>query len=83
MPHLPRPFKVPGNIRWRGKEVPLFIISGTAFMLGVWGALLFFQPYSRYVGLSWMVLGLALYFLYRRRAGLSMTEVAPKLEVLD
>ena len=82
MPHLPRPFKVPGNIRWRGKEVPLFIMSGTTFMLGVWLVLLFFQPYGRYVGLSWMALGLVLYFLYRRRSGLSVTEVAPKLEVV-
>ncbi|MDP2727578.1 MAG: APC family permease [Dehalococcoidia bacterium] len=81
-PELPRPFKVPGNIRWRGKEIPLFIVVGMVFELGVWVVLLVLQPYSRWVGLGWMALGLALYFLYRKRASLSLTQEAPKLEVV-
>jgi APA family basic amino acid/polyamine antiporter len=79
MPHHVRPFKVPGNIRWRGKEIPWFIVAGTIFSLGVWAALLFLQPYSRWVGLAWMFLGMLGYLLYRRKAGLSLTEEAPRL----
>ncbi len=82
-PELPRPFKVPWSIRWRGKEIPWFTVLGTIFMLGVWAVLLFLQPYSRWVGLGWMSFGLILYVLYRRRAGLSLTKEAPKLEIMS
>jgi APA family basic amino acid/polyamine antiporter len=80
-PELPRPFKIRGNVRWRGKEIPIFILAGLIFEGGVWVALLLFQPYSRWVGLGWMALGLAAYVWYRRRTNLSITKEAQRLEV--
>lgn len=80
LPDMPRPFKIPGNIRWKGREIPAFIVAGAAFTLGVWVVLLYLQPYSRWVGLAWMASGVILYIFYRKKLKLSVTGEAPKVD---
>ena len=71
-PWTPRPFKVPLNIRLRGKdgEVRLLPIVGVLGFLGI-STILFLvvltHAIGRIAGPAWIVLGLVIYFLHRRR----------------
>ncbi len=65
-PGLPRPFKLRWNLRIKNREVPISAVLGFASLSVIWLIILITQPYSRWVGLGWMVLGLVIYYLYRR-----------------
>jgi len=66
-PELPRPFKIGGNIRIKGREMPISAIIGLAATAIIWIIILITQPYSRWVGIAWMAAGLIIYYLYRRK----------------
>ncbi len=66
-PELPRPFKIGWNIRIKGREMPISAILGLAATAIIWVIILITQPYSRWVGLAWMVAGLIIYYFYRRK----------------
>jgi APA family basic amino acid/polyamine antiporter len=72
-PELPRPFKLAGNIRVKGHEMPITAIIGLAVTAIIWVIILITQSYSRWVGIIWMVAGLIIYCLYRRKAHLTLT----------
>ena len=65
-PDIPRPFRIKGNINIRGYDIPLTTVIGLLATIAIWIILLILEPYSRWVGLGWMLLGLIVYFLYRR-----------------
>ncbi len=71
-PDLPRPFKLGWNIKLRGRELPITTILGLIGTLTVWVVVVVAQPYSRWAGIAWMVVGLIIYFIYylyrRKRA---------------
>jgi APA family basic amino acid/polyamine antiporter len=64
-PDLPRPFKLGLNIRIRGADLPLTAILGVLMTFGIWIIVLVTDTFSRWVGIGWMAIGLAIYFLYR------------------
>jgi len=64
-PDMPRPFKVGWNIHIKGRELPITAFIGLISSGGIWILLLFTEPYSRWVGLGWMVGGLFIYLIYR------------------
>jgi APA family basic amino acid/polyamine antiporter len=64
-PELPRPFKLGWNIRIKGRELPVSAMIGFAATVSIWIIILITEPYSRWVGLGWMVAGLIIYYLYR------------------
>ena len=66
-PDMPRPFKLGGNIRIKGRELPLTAIFGICALAVIWVIILITQPYSRWVGLAWMVMGIIIYYFYRKR----------------
>ena len=66
-PELPRPFKLSWNLRIKGHELPISAILGLTATTIIWVIILITQPYSRWVGIVWMVVGLIIYYLYRRR----------------
>ena len=71
-PWTPRPFKVPLNIRFRGKdgEVRLLPIVGVLGFLGISSILIMVvltHAIGRIAGPGWIVLGLLIYFFHRRR----------------
>jgi APA family basic amino acid/polyamine antiporter len=81
-PDVKRPWKGPGNIRIRGYDLPLYSVLGG---IGTGIALIVATVLDLRVlvsGVGWMVLGITLYVIYRRRQGLSLTEthkvVVPK-----
>jgi len=77
-PEMPRPFKLGWNLCFRGYEMPISAILGLVVTMVIWLIIMITQPYSRWVGLAWMVVGLVIYVIYRRRNGLSLTQSAGK-----
>ncbi len=82
-PDLPRPFKLGGNIRFRGRELPLSAIIGLAATSAIWIIILITQAYSRWVGLIWMAVGLIIYYLYRRQQGMPLTHTEDREKPLS
>lgn len=72
-PEIPRPFKLGLNIGSKGREIPITAALGAVATVGIWLVIIIVQPYSRVAGFSWMVVGLIVYYIYRRRAHLPLT----------
>ncbi len=66
-PDLHRPFKLWGNIKVKGRELPITTILGLVSTSAVWIVVMVIQPFSRWAGIGWMVFGLIIYYLYRRK----------------
>ncbi len=78
-PDLERPFKLGWNLRIRGKEIPFSAVFGFLTTTGIWVIILITQPYSRWVGLGWMVVGLLIfaYLRYRKKKPSEEWEIKP------
>lgn len=72
-PELPRPFKLGWNIRVKGRELPITTILGLIGTSAIWLVVVVIQPYSRWAGITWMIVGLIIYYLYRRKQRVSLT----------
>src|SRR3954468_8399483 len=73
-PDEERPYRAPGNIRIRGRELPLFALiggTGTGIAFVVVTAL---DVRVLISGAIWLSIGIGLYVIYRRRQGLSLAE---------
>ena len=77
-PELARPFKIGWNIRIKGREMPVSTIIGLLATTTIWIIILITQPYCRWVGTIWMVAGLVIYYLYRRKEHLPLTHIPKK-----
>ncbi len=85
-PDFDRPYRGPGNVRFRGHDLPLFAILGA-----VGTGLAFLTVTLIYLdvalaGVGWLALGLLLYPIYRRSQGLdltSTTKIAVPKPVVD
>ncbi|HEV2753851.1 MAG TPA: amino acid permease, partial [Solirubrobacteraceae bacterium] len=68
-----RPYRIPFNVRVGGGELPLPAVLGALVAAALLGTLRVFHAGARYVGLGWTLAGLALYVIYRRTGGKSLT----------
>ena len=82
-PEMPRPFKLGGNIRIKGQELPMTAILGLIATSAIWIIVIITQPYSRWLGMGWLVVGLIIYSLYRWKAHLPLTHLPKKPEGRD
>lgn len=69
-PYSPRKFKIPLNVpvRFRGEQTSIPVLGVVGFF-GIFSILVFTlmtHPIGRIAGPSWLVLGVILYFIYRR-----------------
>lgn len=75
-PYSPRPFKVPGNIRIRYKDrivdFPLLAIVGIIGNFAILVVVVATHELGRIAGPAWVVLGLILYFVFRKKEGLPL-----------
>jgi len=81
-PDVERPWRSPGTVRVRGRDIPaLAVFGGTGTGLALIVATVL-DLRVLVAGLLWLTLGVVLYVIYRRRQGLSLTEtvkvVTPK-----
>ncbi len=68
-PDRPRGYEVPWSITVKGARVPVPSALGAVFSaIGLAVVLIFHAP-ARYVGLSWLLVGIALYVGYRKTQG--------------
>jgi APA family basic amino acid/polyamine antiporter len=65
-PEMPRPFKLGWNFRIKGREIPISAVVGLVATMLIWLVILITEPYSRWVGLGWMVVGVIIYYFYQR-----------------
>ena len=70
-PKMERPFKLRLNIKIKGREIPLTAVLGLLATFTVWIVIIITQPFSRWFGIGWMVLGLLIYLLFLRKKRIS------------
>lgn len=76
-------WRAPGNMRVRGRSLPLFALLGLLGTGIAWGVQVWSHELERYVGLGWMAIGPVAYVVYRRRQGLDLvTTVRAPVAVL-
>jgi APA family basic amino acid/polyamine antiporter len=74
-PDRERPYRMPWNVRIRGKDVPLTAVLGGLGTFVAWLSVLALHKEARTVGVGWMIVGIAGYLIYRRRMGLDPRRV--------
>jgi basic amino acid/polyamine antiporter, APA family len=65
-----RPYRAPWNVKVRGKPVPMTAVLGAIGTGAAFASVVALHEEARIVGTAWMVIGMAGYFIYRRRQGL-------------
>jgi len=73
-PDRERPYRGPGVLRFRDKDLPLFAIVGATGTALSWLAVTALNLETLIAGAIWMAIGLTTYVLYRRHHGLPLTE---------
>jgi len=81
-PDLDRPFRAKPELRVRGVLLPLPALIGAPLTFAVWVLVLITHPGARYAGPAWLVLGLVVYFLVRRRREASVLDDIDPVETL-
>jgi APA family basic amino acid/polyamine antiporter len=71
-PDVPRPYRGPGNLRIRGRDVPLFAVVGGLGTASAFVVVTVLNPEVAVAGILWLALGIAIYVVYRRRQGLDL-----------
>jgi basic amino acid/polyamine antiporter, APA family len=66
-PDLERPFRVPGNVRIRGADVPVVALVGAPLTFAIWLAALLTHDAARVAGPIWLAIG-AVVFISSRLA---------------
>jgi len=74
-PYTPRPYKVPGNIRWKRRdgsivEVPLVGFLGLLGVSSIFLTVIITHEIGRIAGPAWLTICLAYYIAFRLRSGL-------------
>jgi APA family basic amino acid/polyamine antiporter len=73
LPDFPRSYRGPGNLRWRGYDLPLFAIVGGTFTAVAFVVIVALNLRVAAAGVGWLVLGTLIYIAFRRRQGLDLT----------
>lgn len=68
---IPRAFKIPLNIKIKNTQIPIPAILGAISSLGVWLLVIVSKPEGRNLGVGWLIFGLAMFFLYRKKKHMS------------
>jgi APA family basic amino acid/polyamine antiporter len=67
-PDLERPFRVPGNIRVRGTDVPIAALVGAPLTFAIWIAALLTHDAARVAGPIWLAIGAVIFTASRLTA---------------
>src|SRR5438874_3464722 len=69
-PERERPYRLPWNVRIRGHPIPLTAVLGAIGTFAAWCTVVALRGEARTIGIPWMLVGMAGYFIYRKRQGL-------------
>jgi len=73
-PDRKRAFRVPLNVRVGGGDLPLPSALGAILGAASWVTVVVLHEGARYVGGGWLLAGLAMYVIYRKAQGKSLTQ---------
>ena len=73
LPDFPRVYRGPGNMRWRGHDLPLFALVGGTFTAIAFVVIVVLNIGVAAAGVGWLVLGILIYVAFRRRHALDLT----------
>src|SRR3954471_11392725 len=73
-PDRERPYRMPGTIRVRGRDLPVLALAGGAGTGIAWVVVTVLNLSTLIAGTVWLTIGIATYVLYRRNQGLSLTQ---------
>jgi APA family basic amino acid/polyamine antiporter len=73
-PDVERTWKPRGNVHAFGFDVPITAVLGGLGTFAAWIVVMALNPRTLFVGTGWMILGIAVYVLYRRHQRLPLTE---------
>jgi APA family basic amino acid/polyamine antiporter len=73
-PDTEREWKPPGSVRAFGFDLPLTAVFGGLGTFAAWIVVMALNPRTLVIGAIWMLLGTAIYLLYRRSLGLSPSQ---------
>jgi basic amino acid/polyamine antiporter, APA family len=73
LPDFPRVYRGPGNLGWRGYDLPLFAIVGGTFTAIAFVVIVVLNLGVAAAGVGWLILGVLIYVAFRRRHGLDLT----------
>jgi len=74
VPDDQRPWKPPLNLRIRGTALPVTALIGGLGTFSAWIVVMALNTRTLVLGSAWMVLGICLYVIYRRRQGLRLAQ---------
>jgi nucleotide-binding universal stress UspA family protein len=80
-PDTRRPFRTPVNITIGRYSLPVLAVIGGLGTFTVWCVVVATHPMGRLIGFLWMGLGIAMYVVYRRVKGYSLTRTVEKVVV--
>jgi APA family basic amino acid/polyamine antiporter len=80
-PDFERPWRTPINIPFRGKSIPVLAVLGGLGTATVWVVVVLTHFWGRWIGLSWMLVGIVMYVVYRKAKGYSLTRTVEKVYV--
>ncbi len=72
-PDLHRPYRSPGNVNFRGHDLPVFAFLGGFGTLSALIVTIALHPDVAIVGVGWLTLGVVVYLFYRRSQGLDLS----------
>jgi APA family basic amino acid/polyamine antiporter len=73
-PDVKRGWRPPLNVRFRGAELPVTAILGGLGTFSAWIVVMALNVRTLIVGAGWMLLGMAVYYLYRSKCDLPLAE---------
>jgi len=72
-PGVERPYRGPGNLTVRGRDVPLFAVFGGTATALAFVVVTVLNPEVAIAGTGWLVVGVLVFVVYRRRQALDLT----------
>ena len=79
-PDRERPYTVPWSVPFRGKSIPLVSVVGGLCTGLAWVVVTVLDRNVLISGTLWLALGIAIYVLYRRNQGLSLTQTVKAVQ---
>src|SRR3954466_8977176 len=73
-PDRERPYRMPGSVRVRGRDLPVLALAGGLGTGIAWVVVTVLNVSTLIAGTVWLAIGIATYVLYRRNQGLSLTQ---------
>jgi APA family basic amino acid/polyamine antiporter len=71
-PDVPRPYRGPGTLRWRGNELPLFAVVGGTFTALAFLVIAVLNFPVAITGILWLLSGMGIFAAYRRGQDLDL-----------